>query len=36
MQSLSLARWDAPRWAAVVLAMLAIASTSLLAFGATR
>jgi hypothetical protein len=27
--------WDAPRWAALIMASLAIASTSLLTFGAT-
>jgi hypothetical protein len=27
--------WDAPRWAALVMVVLGVASTSLLAFGAT-
>jgi hypothetical protein len=29
-------RWDAPQWAGIILAVLAVASTSLLTFAATR
>jgi hypothetical protein len=35
MQS-AITHWDAPRWAGIILAMLAVASTTLLAFAATR